>query len=234
MTKDIEAVVTSELGVILTDKTFLSATQPNILAASLILPVTTSLPSEQQLLPPQQRNVLSTSVIASFCAGLIASVLLLYVTSRRLSKRGDGNESRGQRATIRSATRRSLLRLGVSSSSSRSLSYRDLDDMVLPIGGTAGNPAPKSVNNASFDPIVVLSNNTEKPLEQRRSVVISGQTPLTTNTSVPYCSDTSSISPREGPRSSDESVGSVEDYSIAGGLHTIYEEEAPVGVSLSF
>jgi len=232
MMKDIESVVTLELGDILSDNTFLSGTQPNILAASLILPVTTSLPSDQQLSPPQQRSVLSTSTIASFCAGLIASVLLLYATSRRLRKRGDGNESRGQRATIRNATRRSLLRLGVSTSGSRSLQYRDLDDMVLPIGGSAGNPAPTF---ASFDPIAVPSNNTEKPLEPRRSVVISGQTPLTTDTGVPYCSDTSILSPHEDPsRSSDESVGSVEDYSIAGGLHTIYEEEGPVGESLSF
>ena len=79
---------------VLGDETFLSHTQPAILSASLNLPVTSSLSRNHSATIAQDEALFSILIIASFFAGLILTVLILVVVSRRLSQ--DTKLSRGK------------------------------------------------------------------------------------------------------------------------------------------
>ena len=230
-TTDIETEVASKVHGVF-DHIFpalLPDTQPNILGVSLITPITTT-PPDYPLSNATGSNIVTPPTIVSFCAGLFASISLLYFAARRHRSRGDrlvDDQSKvlgGEKCTPNPTPRRSMRRIGIKSPRG-GLAYLDLDDdNVLP--DSSGSAMESGVQPIAFnlEPVLAATASTESEsmtlsvAPSTSATVPSLQSPSSSDSSNPF---------DDLPEDDSRSYGSTDhDYSVVGDgdLSTIYEE----------
>ena len=222
-TADIEDQVSTQVTTTLldlfSDKDLLSGPHSSSLGASLITPITTT-PPDNLISDNIGRNILSPSTVASFCAGLFATIALLYFTKTKCHSRIEDRNKRSEEGN--STPRRSLGRIGIISPRGWQ-NYLDLDDNILP--DSSGTPmAPVfQANVFNFEPVLAATTSTESEsvsLSVEPSTFETIQSPASSDSSCPF---------DDLPEDDSRSYGSVDlDCSVIGDgdgdLSTIYEE----------
>lgn len=229
-TTDIETEVTTKLNDVFEDyPALLPDIQPNIVGISLITPITTT-PPDYLLSNATHRKIVSPSTIASFCAGLFASISLLYFAARRHRSRGDrlvddqNKRPDGGNCTPNPTPRRSMRRIGIISPRGQ-LAYLDLDDdNVLPDSSGSAMESGVQPIAFNFEPVLAATTSTESEsmtlsVEPSTNVTVTSlQSPSSSDSSNPF---------DDLPEDDSRSYGSTDhDYSVVGDgdLSTIYEE----------
>ena len=200
----------------------------NIVGGSLITPITTT-PPDYLLSNAADRKIVSPPTIVSFCAGLFASISLLYFAARRHRSRGDrlvddqNKRPDGRNCTPNPTPRRSMRRIGIISPRGQ-LAYLDLDDdNVLPDSSGSAMESGVQPIAFNFEPVLAATTSTES-----ESMTLSVEP--STNVTVPSLHSPSSSDSSNAfddlPEDDSRSYGSTDhDYSVVGdGLSTIYEE----------
>ena len=228
-TTDVEPEVAASLFLVFEDyPALLPDTQPNIVGVSLITPITTT-PPDYLLSNTTGRKIVSPSTIVSFCAGLFASISLLYFAARRHRSRGDrlvddqNKRPDGGNCTPNPTPRR-LRRIG-SISPRGQLAYLDLDDdNVLP--DSFGSAMESGVQPIAFNFEPVLAATTSTESESMTLSVVPSTDATVPSLQSPSSSDSSNAFD-DLPEDDSRSYGSTDhDYSVVGDgdLSTIYEE----------
>lgn len=213
--------VTTSLQDLFAVKDLLSGPQPNSFGASLITPITTT-PPDYLISDNIGRKIVSPTTVASFCAGLFATIVLLYYTKRKYHSRIEDRNKRSQEDG--NTPRRSLRRIG-SLSPRGGQNYLDLDDNILPDSSGTAMAAGFQANAFNFEPVLAATTSTES---ESVSLSIEPSTAATTMSLQSPDSSDSSCPFDDLPEGDDSrSYGSVDlDCSVIGDgdLSTIYEE----------
>ena len=215
--------VTTTLQDIFEDKDLLSSSHSNGPGTSLIMPITTS-PPDYLLSNDMHRKIMSPTTVVSFCAGLFATIALLFFTKKKYLLCNSGIEDRNKRSDGESTTpRRSLRRIGIISPRGGQ-NYLDLDDNILPDSSGTTITSGFQTNAFNFEPVLAATTSTES-----ESVSLSVE-PFTAATMPSLHSPGSSDSScpfDDLPEDDSKSYGSVDlDCSVVGDgdLSTIFEE----------
>ena len=212
--------VTTALQDFFADKDLLSGSQPNSLGASLIMPITTT-PPDYLISDNIGRKIVSPTTVASFCAGLFATIVLLYLTKRNYHSRIEDRNKRSEESG-ESTPRRSLRRIGILSPRGGQ-NYLDLDDNILPDSSGTAMASGLQANAFNFEPVLAATTSTESEsvsLSTEPSTFATIQSPASSDSSCPF---------DDLPEDDSRSYGSVDlDCSVIGDgdgdLSTIYEE----------
>ena len=229
-TTEIKTEVTSNLLSVFEDyPALLPDTQPNIVGVSLITPITTT-PPDYLLSNTTGRKIVSPSTIVSFCAGLFASISLLYFAARRHRSRGDrlvddqNKRPDGGNCTPNPTPRRSVRRIGIISPRGQ-LAYLDLDDdNVLPDSSGSAMESGVQPIAFNFEPVLAATTSTES---ESMTLSVEPSTDATVPSLQSPSSSDSSNAFDDLPEDDSRSYGSTDhDYSVVGDgdLSTIYEE----------
>jgi len=229
-TTEIKTEVTSNLLSVFEDyPALLPDTQPNIVGVSLITPITTT-PPDYLLSNTTGRKIVSPSTIVSFCAGLFASISLLYFAARRHRSRGDrlvddqNKRPDGGNCTPTPTPRRFLRRIGIISPRGQ-LAYLDLDDdNVLPDSFGSAMESGVQPIAFNFEPVLAATTSTES---ESMTLSVEPSTDATVPSLQSPSSSDSSNAFDDLPEDDSRSYGSTDhDYSVVGDgdLSTIYEE----------
>ena len=232
-TSYVSSRVNTTLQDIFESKELFSGLPPNILGSSLITPITNT-PPTYSISGGIARKIVSPTTVASFCAGLFFTILLLHVYfSKRYHSRNNGTECRNKRSDGDSSTPRQSFRHIRILSPRGGQKYVDLDDNVLPDSSGTTMASSLQASAFNFEPVLAATTSTESGSVSLFAV------PPNDTTAQPLQSPASSDSscPFDDLHEDDSrSYGSVDlDCSVIGDgdLSTIYEE-ATCSHSVSF
>ena len=219
-TADIEGLVSSQVTTTLQDIFAEPSPQPKSLGASLIMPITTT-PPDYLISENIGRKIVSPTTVASFCAGLFATIAPIYLTRRKYHSRIESRNKRSEEGGD-STPRRSLRRIGILSPRGGQ-NYLDLDDNILPDSSGTAMASGFQANAFNFEPVLAATTSTESEsvsLSAEPSTFASIQSPASSDSSCPF---------DDLPEDDSRSYGSVDlDCSVIGDgdgdLSTIYEE----------
>ena len=203
-----------------TEKDLLSGPQSNSIGVSLIMPITTT-PPDYLISDSIGRKIVSPTTVASFCAGLFATIALLYYTKRKYHSRIEDRNKRSEEED--NTPRRSLRRIGIISPRGGQ-NYLDLDDNILPDSSGTSMASGFQTNAFNFEPVLAATTSTESESvslsvePSTAAMTMSLQSPASSDSSCPF---------DDLPEDDSRSYGSVDlDCSVIGDgdLSTIYEE----------